>query len=222
MGVFNFNNYDPSNYDPSNLFDGNSPTGNGNNLAQVSIKATNGSSSTTNTVTLFNYLRPLTDIVDASITTSVPGIFPNITLTEGTPNVIITNTRTYFDQTGDMYMYEGSGDYVRVQGTTVPYYSLVKGSAILPFRVSRLRFAYTSDSQLDQDIIVFKRTIFGKYSENRVSPRSYFDPQQYQSKVVDIPISFSIDAETGITIALLASEVVTFNFFCDVTTKPTV
>ena len=92
----------------------------------------------------------------------------------------------------------------------------------MPFRVVRLRYAYTSDNQLDQEIIVYKQTIFGKYSENRISPRSYFDPNQYQSKVVDIPISFSIDAETGINLSLLASEVVTFNFFCDVISKPAV
>lgn len=222
MGVFNFNNYDPSGYDPSSLFDGNSPTGSGNNLAQVSIKVTNTSSSTTNTISLFNYLRPLNEIVNANITTSVPGIFPNITLTEGTPNTIITATRTYYDQVGTLYMNEGASDGVTVQGVTVPYSTLVKGSAIMPFRVVRLRYAYTSDNQLDQEIIVYKQTIFGKYSENRISPRSYFDPNQYQSKVVDIPISFSIDAETGINLSLLASEVVTFNFFCDVISKPAV
>ena len=106
--LFNFDNYDPSSYDPSSLFDGNSPTGSGNNLAQVSIKLTNTSSSTTNTVKLFDWLRSLHEIVDASVTTSVPGIFPNITLTEGTPNTIITATRTYFDQNGTLNMNEGA------------------------------------------------------------------------------------------------------------------
>jgi hypothetical protein len=221
--VFNFDNYDPSSkYDPSSLFNGSSPTGNGNNLAQVSVKATNAYSSGANKVQLFNYLRSIDEIVDASLTTSVPGIFPNITLTEGTPNTIITATRTYFDQTGDLYIKESATDYIVVNGTTVPYKTLTKGSAIMPFQVKRLRYSYTSDSQLDEEIVIFKRTIFGKYTENRVSPRSYFDPNQMQSKVVDIPIEFSIDAETGIQINLLASEVVTLNFFCDVITRPSI
>lgn len=221
--VFKFDNYDPSsNYDPSNLFNGNSPTGNGNNLAQVSIKATNADAGDAAIAEFFNYLRPIWEVYNASVTTYAPGIFPNITLAEAAPNTIITDGRTYFDQTGTLYIKKDSDEYIKIEGVTVPYLTLVKGSAILPFNVKRLRYSYTSESQLDQEIVIFKRTIFGKYTENRVSPRSYFDPQQMQSKVVDIPIEFSIDAETGIQINLLASEVVTLNFFCDVISRPAV
>jgi hypothetical protein len=215
--VFNFDNYDPSMYDPS-MYNG--PTGSGQNLAQVGIKCTNSSSSTSETVQLFNYLRLISEIADSSVTSSVPGIFPNITLTEGTPNTIITATRTFFNQSGNLLINEASDRAVTVEGTTVPYLTLVKGSAILPFKVSKLRYAFTSDSQLDQEIIIFTRTIFGAYKENRISPRSYFDPNQQQSKVVDIPIEFNIDLQTGIQISLLASEVVTLNLFCDITSKP--
>jgi hypothetical protein len=198
----------------------NGPTGSGQNLAQVGIKCTNSSSSTSETVQLFNYLRLISEIADSSVTSSVPGIFPNITLTEGTPNTIITATRTFFNQSGNLLINEASDRAVTVEGTTVPYLTLVKGSAILPFKVSKLRYAFTSDSQLDQEIIIFTRTIFGAYKENRISPRSYFDPNQQQSKVVDIPIEFNIDLQTGIQISLLASEVVTLNLFCDITSKP--
>jgi hypothetical protein len=215
--IFNFDNYDPSMYDPS-MYNG--PTGSGQNLAQVGIKCTNSSSSTSETVQLFNYLRLISEISDSSVTTSVPGIFPNITLTEGTPNTIITATRTFFNASGSLLINEASDRAVTVEGTTVPYLTLVKGSAILPFKVSKLRYAFTSDSQLDQEIIIFTRTIFGAYKENRISPRSYFDPNQQQSKVVDIPIEFNIDLQTGIQISLLASEVVTLNLFCDITSKP--
>jgi hypothetical protein len=215
--VFNFDNYDPSMYDPS-MYNG--PTGSGQNLAQVGIKCTNSSASTSETVQLFNYLRLISEISDSSVTTSVPGIFPNITLTEGTPNTIITATRTFFNASGNLLINEASDRAVTVEGTTVPYLTLVKGSAILPFKVSKLRYAFTSDSQLDQEIIIFTRTIFGAYKENRISPRSYFDPNQQQSKVVDIPIEFNIDLQTGIQISLLASEVVTLNLFCDITSKP--
>jgi len=215
--VFNFDNYDPSMYDPS-MYNG--PTGSGQNLAQVGIKCTNSSTTTAETVQLFNYLRLISEISDSSVTTSVPGIFPNITLTEGTPNTIITATRTFFNASGNLLINEASDRAVTVEGTTVPYLTLVKGSAILPFKVAKLRYAFTSDSQLDQEIIIFTRTIFGAYKENRISPRSYFDPNQQQSKVVDIPIEFNIDLQTGIQISLLASEVVTLNLFCDITSKP--
>lgn len=217
--VFGLNNYDANMYD-ANMFAG--PTGSGNNLSQVGIKVTNNNSGGANKVQLFNYLRSIDEIANAALTTSVPGIFPNITLTEGTPNTIITATRTYFNQNGDLVIGEGSGDSVTVTGTTVPYRTLVKGSAVLPFKVQKIRYAYTSDSQLDEEIVIFTRTIFGAYKENRISPRSYFDPNQQQSKVVDIPISFAIDLQTGIEINLLASEVVTLNLFCDVTSQPAI
>jgi hypothetical protein len=217
--IFNLDNYDASAYD-ANMYNG--PTGAGNNLSQVGIKCTNTSASTTNTVELFNYLRSISKLKNAAVTTSVPGIFPNITLTEAAPNTIITATRTYFDENGNLNINEGSSDAVTVQGTTIPYSALFEGSATLPFRVTKLRYAYTSESQLDQEIIIFSRTLFGAYNENRISPRSYFDPNQQQSKVVDIPISFDINILTGIQIALLASEVVTLNMFVDTQTKPTV
>jgi hypothetical protein len=77
--VFGLNNYDPNMYDPS-MYSG--PTGAGNNLAQVGIKVTNNNSGGANKVQLFNYLRSIDEIADSGLTTSVPGIFPNITLTE--------------------------------------------------------------------------------------------------------------------------------------------
>lgn len=217
--LFNFNNFDANAFD-ANAFNG--PTGGGVKLSQVGIKATNTSNSTTNTAQFFNYLRLISEIADANVSTSVPGIFPNITLTEGTPNTIITNTRTYFNQSGSLLINEGSSDGVTIEGTTVPYLTLVKGSAFLNFKVGKLRYSYTSDSQLDQEIVIFQRTIFGAYKENRISPRSYFDPNQQQSKVVDIPISFGINAEVGINIALLPSEVVTLNLFVEEQTAPAI
>jgi len=218
--LFNVNNYDADNYDAS-MYNG--PTGSGQNLSQVGIKATNSNSSADNTIELFNVLRPIWEIANSTLTSAVPAIFSNITLTEGTPNTIIIATRAYFEQDGDLVIGRSSGNGSLIQGTTVPYNTLCKGIAAgLPFNVVKLRYSYTSDSQLDQEIVIFKRTIFGKYTENRISPRSYFDPNQQQSKVVDIPVSFGVDAETGIQTTLLASEVVTFNFFVDQTTRPTI
>ena len=217
--LFNFNNFDANAFD-ANAYNG--PTGGGVTLSQVGIKCTNTSSSTPNNVELFNFFRLISEIRNSGLTTSVPGIFPNITLTEGTPNTIITNTRTYFDQSGSLLINEGASDGVTVEGTTVPYLTLVKGSAFLNFKVAKLRYSYTSDNQLDQEIVIFQRSIFGAYKENRISPRSYFDPNQQQSKVVDIPISFGINVEGGISIALLASEVVTLNMFVETQTVPTI
>ena len=218
--IFNMSGFDADNYDASGF---NGPTGGGANLSQVGVKATNNNASDSNTIELFNVLRPIWEIANANITTAVPSLFANITLTEGTPNTIIIATRAYWESDGDLVIGRSSGNGSLIQGTTVPYNTLCKGiAASLPFNVVKLRYSYTSDSQLDQEIIIFKRTIFGKYTENRISPRSYFDPNQQQSKVVDIPVSFGIDCETGIQTTLLASEVVTFNFFVDQTTRPNI
>ena len=216
MAVFQLNNFDASNYD-SSAFNG--PTGSGQNLSTLSIKATNNEGGNSNDIQLFNVLRPIWELYDAALSTNVPGIFPNITLTEGTPNTIITATRNYFNQAGSLVM----GSDATIEGITVPYATVCKGIlAGLNFRVAKLRYAYTSDSQLDQDIVVFRRTIFGKYEENRITPRTYFDPNQQQSKVVDIPITFDVDAEVGLKTTLLASEIVTFNFYVEAQVKPTV
>jgi len=212
MNPFKLNQYDASNWDASKNFTG--PVGGG--VSQLSIKATNNSGAQNNTIQLFNVLRPIWEVADSNITDGVPGIFPNITLTEGAPNTIITSTRIYFDQNGTLQMGRAAGSGAKIEGTTVPYLTLCKGIlAGLAFNVGKLRYAYTSDSQLDQDIIVSRRTIFGKYTENRFTPRSFFDPNQYQSKTVDIPINLPVDQETAIVTTLLPSEVVTFNLFID-------
>jgi hypothetical protein len=217
--LFNFSNFDNSAFD-ADAFNG--PTGAGVSYSQVGIKATNTSSSTTENAQFFNFLRLISEISDASLTSSVPGIYPNILLSSGTPDAIVTNSRTFFNQAGSLLINESSTAGVLIEGTTVPYLTLVKGSALLNFKVGKLRYSYTSDSQLDQEIIIFQRTIFGAYKENRISPRSYFDPNQQQSKVVDIPISFGINAEVGINIALLPSEVVTLNLFVEQQTAPAI
>lgn len=217
--LFNFSNFDNSAFD-ADAFNG--PTGSGVSYSQVGIKATNTSSSTTENAQFFNFLRLISEISDASLTSSVPGIYPNILLSSGTPDAIVTNSRTFFNQAGSLLINESSTAGVLIEGTTVPYLTLVKGSALLNFKVGKLRYSYTSDSQLDQEIVIFQRTIFGAYKENRISPRSYFDPNQQQSKVVDIPISFGINAEVGINIALLPSEVVTLNLFVEQQTSPAI
>ena len=203
----NLSNYQP--FDPSN-FDGGQPSP---DMAQVSIKIVNGTASTQN-IELFNYLRSIAKIYNAAVTTSNPvQAYENIAVNTGT-GLPITADKVYFKENGDLVIELAGGTKTTVSCGTVPYRTLFEGSAQLPFQVAKFRYSFTSEPQLDEEIVLFKKTIFGKYTENRVSPRTYLDPNQYQSKVVDIPISFDVNAETGIQQNILSGETVSFNLFC--------
>ena len=204
------NYYDPSqNYDPSH-FDGGQPSP---DLAQLSVKVVNGTSGTQN-IELFNFLRSIVSIYNAAVTTSNPSqAYTNVSVNTGT-GLAITADRVYFNETGDLVIELAGGTKTTISCQTVPYRTLFEGSAVLPFKVSKFRYSFTTDPQMDEEIVMFKKTIFGKYTENRISPRAYLDPNQQQSKVVDIPIGFEVNAESGLQQNILSGETVSFNLFC--------
>jgi len=79
------------------------------------------------------------------------------------------------------------------------------------FRIVRIRQTSTTDSQIDNEIIWTKKTFLGSKSSNRISPRTFFRPEQFQTKIVDITVPLLINAERGIEYKVNAGETVKWN-----------
>lgn len=79
------------------------------------------------------------------------------------------------------------------------------------FKITRIRQTTTTDGQIDNEIVWTKKTFLGAKSENRISPRTFFRPEQFQSKIVDIPVQLYINGERGLEYLVNAGETVKWN-----------
>ena len=105
----------------------------------------------------------------------------------------------------------GSGS-LTVACQQFPYKGLLVSSGLEPFRVERIRMTPTTQGQLNNEIVHVERTFLGARRENRINPRQFFSPTQFQSLIVDITAPFVIDREKGLEITINAGETVQFNF----------
>jgi len=103
----------------------------------------------------------------------------------------------------------------------IPYAGLFEASAVTPFIVSFIRFTCLTDEQIDQNIVWFQNSYSGGVIENRISPRAYFKPNQFQSFTIDITVQFSIGIDKGLRTQLLAGENVRLAFFIQMWTDQT-
>lgn len=106
---------------------------------------------------------------------------------------------------------QGADGRVQVSCNQFPYQGLFESSANVPFRISRIRATYTTAAQIDREITLARRSFLGGISQNAVNPRTFFKPEQFQALIVDIPINWNIDAESGIEYVLEAGETVKWN-----------
>ncbi len=96
-----------------------------------------------------------------------------------------------------------------------PYRGVLESCAIQPFRIYGIRMTVTTDAQIDNDITHFNSTFLGAKQQNPVSPRTYFRPDQFQTKIVDIQCDFRIDRERGLYTIVNAGEVVKYTFLIE-------
>jgi len=106
---------------------------------------------------------------------------------------------------GDPKLLVGCGEY--------PYASLWESTKTQPFYNSYLRYTVSTDNQIDKNITHFTKTFGGGLKENRISPRAFFKPDQFQNKTIDIIAPFTIDGESGLNIPVLAGESLRLAFF---------
>ena len=117
-----------------------------------------------------------------------------------------------FTQNGDLTIKGGAGDpVITISSITYPYKSLLDMSAFQPFIIKLIRLSVTTDSQLNNGINLFRNTHFNNIESNQVSPRQFFNPNQFQGKIVDIPLNYLIDSESGLLYIIEAGETVKMN-----------
>ena len=121
-----------------------------------------------------------------------------------------------FDQNGNLQI-QGDPSVPEVAGTIscgeISYQGLMKASAITPFMLTYIRYTCLTDPQIDQTITYFTKSYSGGVTNNPVSPRSYFQPTQFQNFTLDLTVEMGIDLQSGIFTKLLAGENVRLAFF---------
>lgn len=130
-----------------------------------------------------------------------------------------------FDQDGNAYIQGDMAplDPVATIGCSeIPYISLLQASGIQAFNVSYIRLTVSTDPQIDQIITWFRKTMAGGVQENRISPRAYFRPNQFQNLTIDVTVDFTVGIDSGLKTKLLPGERIVLALFIDSWTNQTI
>jgi hypothetical protein len=112
---------------------------------------------------------------------------------------------------------ESAGDYTKVQfvfndgagtdiievtsGAAAAYPALLFATLSDVFELDNIRVSLsdaTITSQFDTSLRIYRKSLFGKTVDNDLSQGSFKAPTQFQSGIIDIPITVGIDKETAI------------------------
>lgn len=185
------------------------------------------------TFELFNFLRSFTRAIrqDLSPNAAVYGYYP-LSSREGIEallnNVVPVGNRTPanesntlsagfvgFDKTGALILTPDGAYNVATIGKVVcnqtPYSGLLESSSQQPFRITRVRMTTTNDPQISNPIVLFRNSFLGSKSQNEINPRNFFSPNQFQNRIIDVPVDFVINGQSGILYTLNAGETVQWN-----------
>jgi hypothetical protein len=135
----------------------------------------------------------------------------------GKPSPNSASRVAYWATNGDLVLSSSAPDStngaVTVSCKQIPYRSLVKYSERGSFRISKMRMKFTTSAQINNDLQWRKKTFLGSTESNTISVASYFRPDQFQSLLVDVPVSVSIDAEKGLFYRINGNETVLISMF---------
>ena len=211
--VDEFNDLDPSNFDPNNfaMDDFSQPAGKGqavnSGTTMITLKVVNAQAAPA-TAQFFGAGTGIAALVsDAAITALTPLAGPPLAAAGNAANA----NRFYFDTNGDLVYQDAANALMRLSCTEIPYKQLLQGMLFGKFRVNRVRFTPTSDGQIDNKITFKEKTMFGKTGyEDSINPRQYFRPDQFQSKIIDIPYDWTFNQERTFSQVINAGETVTY------------
>ena len=199
----NYESFDAENFDAEN-FNGEVES------SLITLTITNAIAAT-QFVQLFDYLRTISQIANASQTAFNPETADVIVLQSN------TNSLVFFDSVGSLVFQNASGTKCTIACTTpnLTYRQLFCASAspMGQFSVNKMRITFTTAGQISNAISVRRTSLFGKQDTDSISPRTYFTPNQYQNLIVDVPLKVSIDAYTGLSLTMVASETITLELF---------
>lgn len=106
-----------------------------------------------------------------------------------------------------------TGITVTPSQSNVSYQELLLQSAGQPFETSLIRIQSSNTSQVTQVLTVTSKDANGQECSIPVITQSYFSANQFQATILDVPFNLTIDANTYITIPVLATTTVVFTFF---------
>lgn len=145
----------------------------------------------------------------------VNGAYTYLPVSASPNNLIAVGSGTVgHESDGGLYVRGAANDgtQLRVKCAQFPYKGLLMASAKgYGFKIVSIRMTVTTDSQIDNEIVHTKSSFLGSKSQNRISPRNFFRPEQFQGKIIDIPIEMLINAEHGIEYLVNAAETVKWN-----------
>lgn len=209
-----FENFDPSmsSFDPwGGQADAGMSKNNGQvvvttgQLGSVTVSINNATANKLN-VELFNYLNSITKVYNPALLAIQPFTFADVAKAN-------TTSRVYFDASGNLIIEDAVGAKVTVSCKEVPYVTLFESSGVAPFLIQKIRLNVTNDAQISNDIIHTTKTFLGKVSTNSIPPRTYFNPNQFQSNIIDVPMNVEISAEKGLQYGVNAGEVVDLTMY---------
>lgn len=165
---------------------------------------------------LFCYIDSFTDRLKTEYVNGTYLYVPLLSLEGLTRHAATHGGVVGFDQTGNLQI-QGDLAAAELSGTIscgqISYQGLLKASGITPFSISYIRYTCVEDHQIDQDVIYFTRSYSGGVTQNPVTPRSYFQPTQFQNFTLDLTVEMGIDIQSGIKTQLLAGENVRLALF---------
>lgn len=235
MRTLRTSNFDPSTFDPNaakgyNNADGDSGTAQiqakpGQKM-QVNVTMQNFSTTRDLTVELFNWMTSATKILNTTYVNGPYHYIPLLTYEGLAANAAGTGGTIGFDQVGNMEIHGADGmapdPLVTVGCGETPYHSFFEASAIIPFAVAFIRMTCTTDAQIDNQITWFQRTFSGAVTTNKVSPRAYFKPNQFQNLTIDITIQFPVGIDAGIYVLVNAEENLRHSYFINYWTQQSI
>lgn len=192
--------------------------------AQFDVTISNGGTAALN-CELFNAQNTIAEFQNLS---DYPTVLPGLSgvavtigatpyIVYGEPSATSLNRVAYWNYNGDLVLGANAPDStngnVVISCKQIPYRSLVKYSERGSFRISKMRMKFTTSAQINNDISWRKKTFLGSTESNTISVASYFRPDQFQSLLVDVPVSLSIDAEKGLFYRINGNETVLISMF---------
>lgn len=225
-----FDTFDPDNYDPNlNAFNGaNGNSGAGSftraakpgNKMQVNLTLTNNAAEDL-TLELFSWLDSLVKRRKLEYVTANYLYIPQDSF-EGLNSIVAgTDDVVGWDQDGNLVVRDGANPTATVGCSEIAYRSFFDASGVTAFQTAYMRFTSSNDAQIDQPIIYFQKSFSGGIKENRISPRAYFKPTQFQNQTIDITVQFSIGIDKGLRTVVLAGQTVKLNLFIQMWTNQT-
>ncbi len=180
---------------------------------QISLTLANPSAGLLN-FELFNYLNSMTRVRNTAYVVGAYAYIPLISFEGFAAQIAGTDGCVGFNQAGDLEIHAAAAAVKGSIGCSeIAYVGLFEASHVIPFNINYFRYTVTTDAQIDKTITYFQKSFSGGVQQNVINPRSFFLPNQFQAKVLDVNVEFAIGQDTGLLVQLLAGETVKLALF---------